>query len=112
MESVIYTIERYNKELNRRFKRKEIENYIPGNLIGHEVGVKVLARFKNLDKAKKAFAEYHSDCGCVGENLKIEEVYLTAKIIDEDEEWISGEILEVAPLSSPSVELLADLGCI
>ena len=60
MKRTIYTIERYSKELNRRFKRDEIKNYVPGNLIGYEDGVETLARFENLDDAKKAFTEYHS----------------------------------------------------
>lgn len=106
MERTIYTITRYDKEWNRRFKREEIENYTPGSLLGREDGSETLAEFENLDDAKKAFAEYHSDYGYVGENLEIEEIYLESHFVDEDGEFItdSNEICEFAPLDKDSLE--------
>ena len=106
MERTIYTIYRYSKELNRRFKRNEIKNYIPGNLIGHDDGVEVLARFKNLDDAKKAFAEYHSSYGYVGENLEIKEVYLESYLADDDGDFIcnTNDVGDFAPLDKDSLE--------
>ena len=106
MGRTTYIIVRYDKELHRRFKRDEIKNYIPGNLIGYEDGAETLVRFENLDDAKKAFAGYHSDYGYVGENLEIEEIYLEAHIVDEDGEFISdsNEICEFAPLDNYSLE--------
>lgn len=104
MERTIYTITRYDKELNRRFKRDEIKNYIPGSIIGYEDGAELLAQFENLDNAKKAFAEYHSTYGYVGENLEIEEIYLASWVKDEGGDFTSGEILEFAPLDNYSLE--------
>lgn len=106
MGRTIYTIERYDKELNRRFKRDEIKNYIPGHIIGCEDGAETLAQFENLGEAKKAFAEYHSNYGYVGENLEIEEIYLESHIVDEDGDFISdsNEVGEFAPLDKYSLE--------
>ena len=56
-----------------------------------------------MDDAKKAFTEYHSDYGYVGENLEIEEIYLESRVEDEDGDFTSGEILEFAPLSAHSL---------
>lgn len=106
MERTIYTITRYDKELNRRFKRDEIKNYIPGSIIGCEDGSELLAQFENLDDAKKAFAEYHSTYGYVGDNLEIEEIYLESYIADEDGDFIvdSNEVGDFAPLDKDSLE--------
>lgn len=106
MERTIYAIYRYDKELSRRFKRDEIKNYIPGSIIGCEDGAELLAQFENLDDAKKAFAEYHSNYGYVGENLEIEEIYLESQVVDEDGDFISNtnEIGEFAPLDKYSLE--------
>lgn len=106
MERTIYTIYRYDKELNRRFKRDEIKNYILGSIIGYEDGSELLAQFENLDDAKKAFAEYHSTYGYVGDNLEIEEIYLEAYIADEDGDFIcnTNEVGDFAPLDKDSLE--------
>ena len=106
MERTIYTIYRYDKELNRRFKRDEIKNYIPGSIIGCEDGSELLAQFENLDDAKKAFAEYHSTYGYVGDNLEIEEIYLEAYIADEDGDFIcnTNDVGDFAPLDNYSLE--------
>lgn len=106
MERTIYTITRYDKGLNRRFKRDEIKNYIPGSIMGREDGSELLAQFENLDDAKKAFAEYRSSYGYVGDNLEIEEIYLEAYIVDEDGDFISdsNDVGEFAPLDNYSLE--------
>lgn len=106
MERTIYTITRYDKGLNRRFKRDEIKNYISGHIIGCEDGSELLAQFENLDDAKKAFAEYHSTYGYVGNNLVIEEIYLEAYIVDEDGDFIvnSNDVGDFAPLDNYSLE--------
>lgn len=51
-EGIYDTCTRYDKGLNRRFKRDEIKNYIPGSIMGREDGSELLAQFENLDDAK------------------------------------------------------------
>lgn len=106
MERVIYAIMKYDKELNRRFKREEIENYTLGSLIGREDGSEVLAQFENLDEAETAFAKCNSNYYHVGENLEIREIYLESYLADDDGDFVidTNEVGEFAPLDKYSLE--------